>query len=160
VVNRNVDPGFPKSAKKSLSGQGHMPPLARLVARFCCLALCIITIRALGFPFRHELKGRLTMQMTRERFEQTVASVLRDHGSDVTADLTDQLVAYWDGHGVAYVMVCEISSGSPYEEFVMDDEQWKQCRPWLEAWLESPAFSVRPEVRNWRSEAPPFEPEA
>ena len=95
------------------------------------------------------------MAMTREEFEQKVGSILRDHGSGVTADLTDELLAYWNGHGVAYVQVCEPPPDTSYEEFVMDDAQWRNWRSWLEAWIEAPMFSVRPEVHNWLSEAPP-----
>ena len=95
------------------------------------------------------------MAMTREEFEQKVGSILRDHGSGVTADLTYELLAYWNGHGVAYVQVCEPPPDTSYEEFVMDDAQWRNWRSWLEAWIEAPMFSVRPEVHNWLSEEPP-----
>ena len=99
------------------------------------------------------------MTITREHFEETVASILRDHGSDMTADLSDQLVAYWNGRGIAYVSMQSTSSTPIYEEFIMDDDQWRSWRSWLEVWLERPTFSIRPEARGWLSEAPPFEPE-
>lgn len=92
---------------------------------------------------------------TRGEFEEKIAEVLRGHGAGLTADLTDELVAYWNGHAVAYVLVREASTGSSYEEFVMDDAQWESWRSWLEAWIDTPTFTVRPEVRNWLSEEPP-----
>ncbi|ACC73725.1 hypothetical protein PPMP20_24160 [Paraburkholderia phymatum] len=93
--------------------------------------------------------------MTRTEFEERVGTILRDHGTGTTADLTDELVAYWNGHAVAYVLLHETASGANYEDFVMDDAQWTSWRSWLEAWMDSPTFSVRPEVRHWMSEEPP-----
>ncbi|MGT2477179.1 hypothetical protein [Paraburkholderia terrae] len=95
------------------------------------------------------------MAMTREEFEAKLGVVLRDHGIGTTADLTDELAAYWTGQRVGYVLINESPSGSSYEEFVMDDVQWNIWRSWLEAWIDSPMFSVRPEVRNWLAEEPP-----
>lgn len=95
------------------------------------------------------------MAMTREEFEAKLGAVLRDHGIGTTADLTDELVAYWTGRRVGYVLIDEFPSGSSYEEFVMDDVQWNIWRSWLEAWIDSPMFSVRPEVRDWLAEGPP-----
>lgn len=37
----------------------------------------------------------------------------------------------------------------------MDDVQWNIWRSWLEAWIDSSMFSVRPEVRDWLAEGPP-----
>ncbi|MFP3642979.1 hypothetical protein [Paraburkholderia sp. SIMBA_054] len=98
------------------------------------------------------------MAMTREEFEQKIGTVLRAHGAGVTADLTDELLAYWNGHAVAYVLICAEPPDACYEEFSMDDAQWANWRSWLEAWIEAPTFSVRPEVHNWLSEEPPAEP--
>jgi hypothetical protein len=103
-------------------------------------------------PFN--VKGTM-MAMTREGFEAKVGAVLRDHGVGTTADLTDELVAYWTGRRVAYVLINDSPSGSSYEEFVMDDAQWKIWRSRLEAWIDSPTFSVRPEVHDWLAEEPP-----
>lgn len=96
--------------------------------------------------------------MTRAEFEEKIGAILRDHGADTTADLTDELVAYWNGHAVAYVLMRETATGANYDDFVMDDAQWKSWRSWLEAWMDSPMFSVRPEVRHWLSEEPPADP--
>ncbi|WP_233446736.1 MULTISPECIES: hypothetical protein [Paraburkholderia] len=95
------------------------------------------------------------MALTRNEFEEKIGKVLHDHGAGVTADLTDNLVAYWNGHAVSYILVSETPCGLRYEEFVMDDDQWTTWRSWLEAWTDAPTFSVRPEVRNWLSEEPP-----
>jgi hypothetical protein len=95
------------------------------------------------------------MAMKREGFEERVGAVLRDHGIGTTADLTDELVAYWTGRSIAYVLVNESPSGSGYEEFVTDDTHWKIWRSRLEAWLDSPTFSIRPEVHDWLAEEPP-----
>jgi hypothetical protein len=93
--------------------------------------------------------------MKREEFEQQIGAILRDHGAGTTADLTDELVAYWNGHGVAYMSVHETASGMSYEDVAMDDAYWARWRSWFEAWIETPMFSVRPEVRHWLSEEPP-----
>jgi hypothetical protein len=98
---------------------------------------------------------KTNMAMTREEFEAKLGVVLRDHGIGTTADLTDELVAYWTGQRVGYVLINESPSGSSYEEFVMDDVQWNIWRSWLEAWIDSSMFSVRPEVRDWLAEGPP-----
>jgi hypothetical protein len=95
---------------------------------------------------------------TRKDFEEKVGEVLRVHGAGITADLSDELVAYWNGHHIAYVLIHEDANASNYEEFVIDDRQWNLWRPWLEAWLDAPTFSVRPEVRHWLSEEPPVDP--
>jgi hypothetical protein len=75
------------------------------------------------------------MAMTREEFEQKIGTVLRAHGAGVTADLTDELLAYWNGHAVAYVLICAEPPDTCFEEFAMDDVQWANWRSWLEAWI-------------------------
>ena len=97
------------------------------------------------------------MAMTHTEFEEKIGKILHDHGAGVTADLTDELVAYWNGHTVSYVRVREAPSDSSYEEFVMDDVQWAKWQPWFEAWTDAPTFSVRPEMHGWLSEEPPAE---
>ncbi|BEU26141.1 MULTISPECIES: hypothetical protein [Paraburkholderia] len=97
------------------------------------------------------------MAMTRNEFEEKIGKVLSEHGDDVTADLSDELLAYWNGHEIAYVLVSETPTGSSYEEFVMNDDQWRTWRSWLVAWTDAPTFSVRPEVRNWLADEPPAE---
>ena len=42
------------------------------------------------------------MTRTGKEFEKHMGEVLRNHGADITADLTDELVAYWNGHAVAF----------------------------------------------------------
>ncbi len=93
--------------------------------------------------------------MRREEFEERIGAILHDHGAGTTAELTDELVAYWNGHGVAYTSVHETATGQSYEDFVMDDVQWSNWHSWIEAWIDTPKFSVRPEVRDWLSEEPP-----
>ncbi|WP_239482882.1 hypothetical protein [Paraburkholderia sp. C35] len=99
----------------------------------------------------------MTMTMTRKAFEEKIGEVLRDHGADVTADLSDELVAYWNGHALAYVLIHETAPGPRYEHFVMDAERWKHWRTWFEAWLNTPTFSVRPEVSDWIADDPPVD---
>lgn len=92
--------------------------------------------------------------MTREEFEEKIGAIVRVHGTDVTVDLSDELVAYWNGNAIAYVLTVQTSSAH-YEHFDMDDGQWQRSRPWLEAWIDAPTFSVRPETRHWLSPDPP-----
>jgi hypothetical protein len=93
--------------------------------------------------------------MTREEFEETVGLVLRDHRMSTTAELTDELVAYWDGHALAYVTCKQGTSGAAYHDFVMNDDRWNSLRSRLEAWIDAPRFGFRPEAHHWLSEAPP-----
>ena len=94
------------------------------------------------------------MTMSREQFEYQLAVLLRHHGAGTTADLTDELVAYWNGSGLSFALLRETPTGSIHEEFCMDDAHWGGWRSWLEAWIDSPMFSVRPEIRDWVSKKP------
>ena len=95
------------------------------------------------------------MTMSREEFEHQLGTVLRHHGAGTTADLTDELVAYWNGSGLSYVLLRENPAGAVREKFSMNDAHWSNWRSWLEAWIESPTFSIRPEVHSWLLEDPP-----
>jgi hypothetical protein len=102
----------------------------------------------------------MAMKMTLEDFEYRLAAILQDHGGDMTAEITNCLVAYWDGHAVTYVIAYETSSGVGNKKFDVNGCPWEEWRPTFEAWLEQPVFSLRSEVREWLAEAPPLEPDA
>lgn len=90
--------------------------------------------------------------MTLEEFEDSIAAIMRVHGVGMTADLTDELVVYWTGDRLAYVLIMEAPTGNSYAIFNMDNTHWMRWQSWLEAWVEAPTFSVRPEVRDWVAE--------
>jgi hypothetical protein len=48
----------------------------------------------------------------------------------------------------------ETPAGSIHEAFCMDDAHWNGWRSWLQAWIDSPMLSVRPEIHDWVSKKP------
>ncbi|MPW20032.1 hypothetical protein GCT13_24855 [Paraburkholderia sp. CNPSo 3157] len=95
--------------------------------------------------------------MTRQRFEQQLAALLQRWPVGTTADLSDCIVAYWNGHQITYAFLCDNESGQVDEEFDVDDYVWDECRPVFEEWLAEPTFTLRDEVKRWLADAPPFE---
>jgi len=98
------------------------------------------------------------MKKTREEFEGQLGDLLRRRGAGITADLTDAILAYWNGHSVVFVTTNADGSGAVDEEFEMDDRVWEKCHAAFEDWMSQPTFTVRPEVRRWLSDAPPYVP--
>ncbi|RFU49624.1 hypothetical protein [Paraburkholderia sp. DHOC27] len=83
--------------------------------------------------------------MTRDEFESKLAMILQDVAFGTTADLTDEAVAYWDGHRIVYATLAE-DGGRVDREFDLG-ARWPEWRAWLEAWMSEPTFSVRPELQ-------------
>jgi hypothetical protein len=93
--------------------------------------------------------------MTRDDFENKLAMILQDVAYGTTADLTDRAVAYWNGRRLVYATLRDDGSGLTGKEFDLG-AQWPEWRAWLEAWMNEPTFSVRPELRPlYEAEAPP-----
>ncbi|MCO4880996.1 hypothetical protein VOI32_32990 [Paraburkholderia caribensis] len=95
--------------------------------------------------------------MMRQRFEQQLATLLRSRPVGTTADLSDCIVAYWNGHQIIYAFLCDNQSCQVDEEFDLDDYVWDEWRPVLEEWPVAPTFTLREEVKRWLADAPPFE---
>ncbi|CAD6556761.1 hypothetical protein LMG28727_06189 [Paraburkholderia kirstenboschensis] len=95
--------------------------------------------------------------MTHQDFVRQLAMMLRDMPRGVTAELSDCMVAYWNGHSVVFAFLCERGTGAVEEEFDIDDYVWEDWRPTFENWLARPVFSASPEVELWLRDAPPHE---
>lgn len=95
--------------------------------------------------------------MTQDDFVRHVSMLLRDVPRGTTADLTDCMVAYWNGYAVVFAFLCERGSGAIDEEFDLDDYEWQEWQSDFERWIESPVFSARPEVLQWLKDEPPRE---
>ncbi|WP_227747250.1 hypothetical protein [Paraburkholderia franconis] len=95
--------------------------------------------------------------MTRQRFEQQHATLLRSRPVGTTADLSDCIAAHWNGHQITYAFLCDNECGQVDEEFDLDDYVWDEWRPMFEEWLAEPTFALRHEVKRWLADAPPFE---
>ncbi|MEX3935852.1 hypothetical protein AB4Y32_29355 [Paraburkholderia phymatum] len=95
--------------------------------------------------------------MTRERFEEHVATLLQRHPLGMTTDLSNCIVAYQSGRGVVYTFLCEDGSGQDDGEFDLKDKVWEEWRPSFERWLDQSKFSMRTEVLQWLVDAAPHE---
>ncbi|XUW93334.1 hypothetical protein OH764_34990 (plasmid) [Burkholderia sp. M6-3] len=95
--------------------------------------------------------------MTRHDFVRQLAMMLRDLPQGATADLSDCMVAYWNGYSVVFAFLCERGTGAVDEEFDMDDYVWEDWQPAFESWVANPVFGSRPEVKRWLMDAPPHE---
>lgn len=95
--------------------------------------------------------------MTPDDFVRQVGMLLRDVPCATTADLTDGIVAYWNGYAVVFAFLCDSGRGAVDEEFDLDDYVWEDWRAEFEQWSREPVFSVRPEVLQWLKDAPPRE---
>ncbi|MGY6119622.1 hypothetical protein ACW9YV_16745 (plasmid) [Paraburkholderia strydomiana] len=95
--------------------------------------------------------------MTRDQFVQPLSMTLRDLPRGTAADLNECMVAYRNGSEVVFAFLCECGTDAIEEEFDIDDYVWEDWQPTFENWISSPAFSNRPEVLAWLSEAPPHE---
>lgn len=79
--------------------------------------------------------------MYREAFEPQLAAILQDAGADSVAELTDTIVAFWDGMKVVYAKTD--SSGSFEEVFDLTPGEWAQWQDWFADWLTDPVVSRR-----------------
>lgn len=95
--------------------------------------------------------------MTQDEFVSQLAKLLRYLPRATSADLTDDVVAYWDGHAVVFAFLGDCASGEIDEEFDLDNYAWEEWRPAFERWCREPVFSVRPQLRERLNDAPPHE---
>jgi hypothetical protein len=79
--------------------------------------------------------------MYRETFEARLAAILQDAGTESVAELTDTMIAYWDGKKVVYAKTD--SSGSYEEVFDLTPGEWSQWQDWLADCLTDPVISRR-----------------
>jgi len=94
-------------------------------------------------------------ETTFEAFEAHLAMLLRDLPPGTTADLSDLLLAYWDGHGVVGLYLRDDGSGRLDEEYDLDEALWCQWHADFVDWLRNPRFTQRPELQEWLKDAPP-----
>ena len=88
-------------------------------------------------------------------FRSHLAMMLREHPPGTSADLTDQTVAFWDGHRVLGMYLCADEPGLD-EEFELSDEFLGDISDLVDSWLAKPTFTFRPELLEWLKDAPPF----
>jgi hypothetical protein len=79
--------------------------------------------------------------MYQEAFEARLAAILQDAGQESIAELTDTMIAYWDGTHVVYEKTDP--SGSYEEVFDLTPGEWSQWQDWLADWLTDPVISRR-----------------
>ncbi|MGF6768666.1 hypothetical protein P3T18_001136 [Paraburkholderia sp. GAS199] len=87
------------------------------------------------------------MRLTIDQFKARLGELLRDLMPCTAADLTDNVVAYWDGRRVVYCYL-DPETDLIEEEFDLDGGFWKDWEEYLTEWLAQPQFSVRPELRD------------
>ena len=96
---------------------------------------------------------------TFKAFKEQLSMLLRDLPPGTTADLLDQVCAYWNGHAIQGLFLREDGSGALDEDFELDENAWENWRDELLAWQASPRFTRRAELSEWLKETPPFEAE-
>jgi hypothetical protein len=91
--------------------------------------------------------------MTRESFEQELSTLPRQHPPGTAADLSDCMVAYWNGTSLVYAY---LGAGVIEEEPEVDDSVWEEWRLKLklDKWHASPTFSVRTELDRSQTAEP------
>lgn len=96
-------------------------------------------------------------ELTFEAFHAQLRMVLRDLPPGIAAELSADMVAYWNGRQVVYAFLREDGGGQIDDEFEPEDYEWAEFRPVFAAWLASPKFAPRSEVLDWMKDAPPFD---
>lgn len=76
-------------------------------------------------------------------FERQLATMLQNAGPGTVAELTDTVIAYWNGNRLAYAEVDTEGTGAITGTFEMDAERWTHWKDWLNDWLTDPVLSVR-----------------
>ncbi|BCG05373.1 hypothetical protein PPGU19_099410 (plasmid) [Paraburkholderia sp. PGU19] len=78
-----------------------------------------------------------------EEFENKLAALLRSAGPETVAELTDTVVAWWNGERVVYAQAETFGAGALTGRFIFDACQWSAWKDWLADWLSDPVLSVR-----------------
>lgn len=76
-------------------------------------------------------------------FEQQLATILQNAGPGTVAELTDTLVAYWNGNRLVYAEVDTEGTGAITGTFTMDANHWTQWTDWHNDWFTYPVLSAR-----------------
>jgi hypothetical protein len=92
-----------------------------------------------------------------ESFQSHLAMLLRDQPRGMTADLSDFVVAYWNGHRVVYGFLRDDGGGRIEEEFDLADYVWEEWALAFTAWCSMPTFTARAEVLAWFNDTPPHD---
>ncbi|WP_250510621.1 hypothetical protein [Caballeronia sp. GACF4] len=95
--------------------------------------------------------------LTYDAFMSQLGMLLRDEPAGRVALLTDYAIAWWSGREIVFAYLRDEDPGQVDEEFNLDDCHWEEWKPRLIAWLAKPVFVDRPQVAEWRSDAPPFD---
>lgn len=93
-------------------------------------------------------------------FAQIVADLrmlLRDEPPCTTADVTDSAVIYLDGNELKGVFLSADDPGGLDEPFRVDEWFVGQVDENLRDWFTNPRFSYRPNLIEWKLDAPPVE---
>jgi hypothetical protein len=69
-------------------------------------------------------------------FDARLSAVLKTLPNRTVADLTDEMIAWWDGSRTVYA-----STALETHEYPLA-ENWDRFSDWLRAWLDEPRFSV------------------
>lgn len=74
--------------------------------------------------------------------------LLREQPLCTAADITNFAIAFWDGQRLAWVRLRNDGSGRVGEMFNLDLDAWDELSGDVDAWLASPRYSERPELRR------------
>ncbi|MEM5370141.1 hypothetical protein V4C53_29445 [Paraburkholderia azotifigens] len=82
-----------------------------------------------------------------EAFDSRLSQMLRAMPAATIAELTDGMIAWWNGARVVYAWVGDDAHDEAHpaaRELDLADD-WGQFHDWLAAWIDEPRFSMRPE---------------
>lgn len=98
--------------------------------------------------------------MTFDEFTVLLADRLRAQPAATSAELTEDISAYWNGTRVIYAFLCEHGTGRIEEEFDPEDYIWAEWSPEFVRWLDDPQYGARPEILEWLKEPEPGPPDS
>lgn len=81
-------------------------------------------------------------------------TLLQNQPPCTAADLWDDTIVFWNGRELIWAWLRDDESGLIEEEFELGIDLWDVLAGVVEAWLESPRYSVRLELRAWLKTPP------
>lgn len=75
--------------------------------------------------------------------------LLRDQPSCTAAEISDFAIAFWNGQRLVWARLRKGRSGEADEIFNLDLDAWDELCGDVDAWLASPQYRERPELRRW-----------
>ncbi|SAL25396.1 hypothetical protein [Caballeronia telluris] len=90
--------------------------------------------------------------MNFDEFTVQLGALLREQPRATSAELTDDMTAFWNGHRVIYAFLCENGTGRLDEEFDPKEYIWAEWSPDLIRWLDKPRYGTRAEILEWIKE--------